>query len=92
MNRWQVANAKAHFSAVLREAGREPQIICCRNQPRAALIDIDLYTEMRRTCERKRPQIGELLAELREIQGTESAVLELPPRANRGNPLEEILP
>jgi prevent-host-death family protein len=40
---WNIAQAKQHFSEVVKQAAEEPQLICNRNQPIAALISAEEY-------------------------------------------------
>lgn len=90
MSTWRISEAKAQFSAVLREAAVEPQIICRRGRPEAAVVDISTYRDLaKRSCEGDKPTVAQLLTGLREIQKEEPAVLEIPDRVDRANPFVE---
>lgn len=80
MKRWNIAAAKAHFSSMLDESQHEPQVICKRNQPVAAVISMDAYEQLTR---KPGPTTGEMLAKLREIQEAEEVEIQIPPREDR---------
>lgn len=40
---WTIAKARQHFSELLQEAAREPQAVCNRNRPVAAVVDFETY-------------------------------------------------
>lgn len=86
---WNIAQAKQHFSDVVKQAATEPQIIYNRNTPVAALIAVEDLAEYRTWKEgRKQKTLGEEFAELRQLMinaGCEDG-LELPPRSTIGRP------
>lgn len=46
MKHWPVQDAKARFSELLREAGKEPQRITVRGEPAAVLISEEEYRRL----------------------------------------------
>jgi prevent-host-death family protein len=90
MKTWRISEAKAQFSAVLRDAAEKPQIICRRGRPEAAVLDIATYRDLSRNRDdRDRPTVSQLLAELRDIQNREGAIIEVPEQVDRKNPFDE---
>jgi prevent-host-death family protein len=80
MKRWNVADAKARFSAVLHDAEKQPQLICNRDRPVAVVLSFSAYEK---AAGRKPPSIKEMLRQLRQIQKTEKAEIDVPPRRDR---------
>ncbi|MBI5447060.1 MAG: type II toxin-antitoxin system prevent-host-death family antitoxin [Deltaproteobacteria bacterium] len=66
--KWTTARARQHFSELLQAAGSEPQAVCNRNRPVAAVVDFETYRQFEewRTVHAKR-SAGEAFDELREI-------------------------
>jgi prevent-host-death family protein len=89
---WKVAEAKERFSAVIRAAEEEPQLILNRDRLVAAVIDAETYRafEQWRQCE-QRGSLAEAFAELRAICAETGYTLEPPPRTNRPNAFEPVL-
>jgi len=93
---WNIAQAKQHFSDVVKLAATEPQIIYNRNTPVAALITAEELAEYRAWKESSKPAKKSLLAyfdEMRQIlidAGDENG-LEIPPRVDRPNAFVEML-
>ena len=90
--KWKVAEAKRHFSEMIRAAEDEPQLILNRDRVVAALIDptsLKQFEEWRSTKER--PTLGELFAELRKICAEEDYTLETGERTERPNAFVEML-
>ena len=59
MERWKISEAKAKLTALLTSCIKEPQIICNREKPVAAVINVKLFEElMQIKKEKKRPVIG----------------------------------
>jgi len=83
MKRWNVAAAKAHFSSMLDESKHEPQVICRRNRPVAAVISMETYEQLTR---KPRLTTADMLQRLREIQKAEEAEIEIPARKDRVDP------
>ena len=87
---WNIAEAKQHFSEVVKQAGTEPQIIYNRNTPVAAVITADEMAEFGawKAAQAKSETLGEAFAKLRQLMieaGYEDG-LELPPRSSIGRP------
>lgn len=90
MNRWKISEAKAKIAVLLRSCKKEPQIICNREKPVGALINMDLFEELMKYRKQKEtPTIAELLTELELIKEVEVTELEIPARTNRPTPFEE---
>lgn len=93
---WNIAQAKQHFSEVVKQAATEPQIIYNRNTPVAALIAAEELAEYRAWKEASVPPKKTLLehfAEMRQIlidAGDENG-LEIPAREDRPNAFIEML-
>ena len=90
MGRWKISEAKAKFTALLGSCRKGPQIICNRERPVAVVIDVKLFDEvmeLRKTQEK--PSIAELLQELQSIQQSETSEIEMPPRQDRPNSIQE---
>lgn len=89
MRKWKVSEAKAKLSALLSSCGKEPQLICNREKPVAAVLNIKLFNEFVKLKEtQNEPTISDLLEELRSIQRIEIQDLEIPVRRNRINTFE----
>jgi prevent-host-death family protein len=87
---WNIAQAKQHFSEVVKQASTEPQIIYNRNTPVAALISAEEIAAYRawKAAQTQPQTLGEAFAELRQLMieaGYEDG-LELPPRSSIGRP------
>lgn len=85
MKDWSIAEAKAQFSRLVADAVSEPQVLYNRGKPVAAVINYDVYQQIKTNLEanQKRP-LKDLLAELRTID--DEADLEIPERINRSLP------
>ena len=92
---WNIAQAKQHFSEVVKQATTEPQLIYNRNQAVAAVVgaaEFAAFEEWRKAQARPRTLADEF-AELRKLmqaEGFENG-LELPPRSDRPNAFDEML-
>lgn len=65
---WNIAQAKQHFSDVVKQAATEPQIIYNRNTPVAALITAEELADYRAWRDsRKRPTLLDSFTELRQL-------------------------
>jgi prevent-host-death family protein len=85
---WTIAEAKQHFSNVVRRASQEPQLIVSRDRPVAAVIgadELDAFLAWR--AGRAARPLGEALAEAGRICEEEEYALEPPTRVDRPNPL-----
>ncbi len=90
--RWNVSEAKQRFSAVVKSAASEPQLIFNRDRLVAAVVDgetLQEFEEWRRR--RSRASLGKRLAELRQIGTEEGYVLTVPERQDRANAFVETL-
>lgn len=91
---WNIAQAKQHFSDVVKQAATEPQIIYNRNTPVAALITADELEEYRRLKAACLPKsLGEAFAELRQLAAGDPDPLPEPDRfaAMRPNAFDQAL-
>ncbi|HWP00948.1 MAG TPA: type II toxin-antitoxin system Phd/YefM family antitoxin [Methylococcus sp.] len=91
---WNIAQAKQHFSEVVKQAAEKPQLIYNRSQPVAVLISADDYAafEEWRKTRAKPPTLAEEFAEFRQIlqeEGYEG--LPEPPRTTRTNAFVQML-
>lgn len=86
--RWNIAQAKASFSELVREAAESPQEIENRGRGVAVVLGIDEYRllteQSARTSDEARVRNFLRLSEELRRQG--GAELELPPRATRPSP------
>ena len=81
--RWKISEAKARFSELVAKGQTEPQIIMNREHPVAVLMDMQSFEQFQLDDqERKRPKVGDLLKEIREINLEEDDCW-IPPRVNR---------
>jgi prevent-host-death family protein len=92
---WNIAQAKQHFSEVVKQAAEEPQLIYNRNQPVAVVIDAKEFARFEewKKAQEKPRTLAEDFAELRELlkeEGFEDG-LEIPPRVDRPNAFVEML-
>ena len=91
---WNIAQAKQHFSDVVKQAATEPQIIYNRNTPVAALITADELADYHAWKEgRNQKTLGEEFAELRRLAAGEPDPLPEPDRfaAMRPNAFADML-
>lgn len=89
MHKWKISEAKAKITALLKFCEKEPQIICNREKPVGAVINMDLFEELMEYRKQKEiPTITQLLSELKSIKETEPSELEIPSRKNRPTPFE----
>lgn len=93
---WNIAQAKQHFSDIVKQAAVEPQIIYNRNTPVAAMIAAEDLADFQAWKEGLRQKtLGEEFAELRRLlidAGFKDGI-ELPPRntTGRSNAFVEML-
>jgi prevent-host-death family protein len=78
---WQLQEAKAMLSEVVRSAGREPQIITVRGEEKAVVLSMDEYKKLK-------PPEKPTLFELFQSSPWRDVELELPER--RIEPIREI--
>lgn len=82
---WNIAQAKQHFSEVVRLSVQEPQAIYNRGELVAAVVDaktLEVLAQYRRATQPR--TLAEEFAELRGLCAGEDYELELPPRADSG--------
>lgn len=93
---WNIAQAKQHFSDVVKQAAIEPQIIYNRNTPVAAMItaeELEEYRTLKAASTPAKKSLLEHFAEMRRIlidAGDENG-LEIPPRVDRTNAFVQML-
>ena len=81
--KWKIAEAKARFSELVAKGQNEPQVIMNRQRPVAVLMEFKTFEELQSLDrERRRPKVGDLLQELREINLEEEDFVSIP-RINR---------
>lgn len=92
---WNIAQAKQHFSDVVKQAATEPQIIYNRNTPVAVMIAAEDLAEYRAwKAERgHKPSLLEAFAQLRALANGDPDPLPEPDRqaSERPNALLEML-
>lgn len=91
---WNIAQAKQHFSDVVKLAATEPQIIYNRNTAVAVLIAAEDLSEYRAWKEgRKQKTLGDEFAELRRLAAGDPDPLPEPDRfaAMRPNAFADML-
>ncbi len=91
---WNIAEAKQHFSDVVKQAASEPQVIYNRNTPVAAMIAAEDLAEYRLWKEgRQQQSLGDAFAELRQLAAVDPDPLPEPDRfaAMRPNAFADML-
>ena len=89
MMKWNVAQARARFSELLRAAAQEPQVIYKRDHPVAAVVDPDSFQEFAEWQARQvEPSIADAFDKLRVLCQEEGWSLEID-RRDRPNPFAE---
>lgn len=88
---WNIANAKQQFSEVVRLTAEEPQAIYNRDKPVAVMISADEFEEFKQwKIQRKRPTLAQQFDEIRALLAEKGEDgIEIPPRTNRPNPMDE---
>lgn len=93
---WNIAQAKQHFSDVVKQTATGPQIIYNRNTPVAAMIsaeELKVYQALKDVSIPEKKSLLEHFAEARQIlinAGEENGI-EIPPRIDRANAFVEML-
>lgn len=92
---WNIAQAKQHFSEMVKKAAEEPQLISNRYQVVAAVIEAAEFARFEewKKAQKKPNILAEDLAESRQLlreEGFEDG-LEIPPRADRPNAFVQML-
>ena len=94
---WNIAQAKQHFSDVVKQAAIEPQIIYNRNTPVAAMITAEELAEYRSlkhaASAPAKKSLLDHFAEMRQIliDAGDLNGLEIQPRVDRPNAFVEML-
>ena len=88
MSQWSVAQAKAGFSELLREASNAPQAIENRGKAVAVVLSVEAYDRLREQAERASgtTKISELLRISAELRASGGAELDIPKREARVSP------
>lgn len=87
MNTWNMAYAKSHFAAVIKQSEDKPQIISRRNKPVAVIMNVDQYDKST-AGEARVASIKETFAKLKRIQKKEKIIIEIPERKDREDAFE----
>lgn len=83
---WNIAQAKQHFSQIVRQATQGPQLIYNRKRLVAAVIDAEEYRAFKEWSARDSSRtLASEMADLRQILREEDYELRLPPRSTRAN-------
>jgi prevent-host-death family protein len=83
---WNIANAKQHFSDVVKQAVAEPQLIYNRKRLVAAVIDAEDYQAFKEWSQHRTARsLADEFTELRALMQAEDYELTLPPRTTRPN-------
>lgn len=84
MKTWKLQDAEIHFSEIVQNSAKEPQMVIDEDKPLAVVIDIQTYRNFVKTSSSQyRPTISELLDELHKIQEDETVEIEIPSRQDR---------
>ncbi|GAK50888.1 prevent-host-death family protein [Candidatus Moduliflexus flocculans] len=84
MKTWKLHDAEIHFSEIVQNSAKEPQMVIDEEKPLAVVIDIMVYRNfVKNSSSQYRPTISELLDELHTIQEDERVEIEIPTRQNR---------
>lgn len=83
---WNIAQAKQHFSEVVKQAAEEPQLIYNRNQAVAAVVGAEEFAafETWRKSHTQPPMLDEVFAELRALAAGDEDPLPDPDRSANG--------
>jgi len=82
---WKSGEAKAHFSKLLRDAEKSPQIIENRGQEVAVVLSIGEYRSLQKARDQSQPAVrfGKFLDFSRQLRNDAGPELEVPARVNR---------
>ncbi len=83
---WTIAEARQHFSQLLKETENQPQNIYKRDQWVATIVDAETYEAFQLWQESQKDSITKSLSHLAQLCQEEDYQLELPKRSNRPNP------
>jgi uncharacterized protein YcgL (UPF0745 family) len=87
---WKIAEAKQQFSEVLRRAAGKPQLIHNRDRLVGAVIGPEDTAAFLAWKAQQAALLSDAIDEVRRICTEEGYFLELPPRADRKNPLLRV--
>ncbi|MDW7711227.1 MAG: type II toxin-antitoxin system prevent-host-death family antitoxin [Deferrisomatales bacterium] len=80
---WTIAKARQRFSELLQQASREPQAVCNRHRPVAAVVDFETFQRFEQWRQAgMRRSVADAFDELR---GIAAGSIEAPPRVDRPN-------
>ncbi|MBI2601957.1 MAG: type II toxin-antitoxin system prevent-host-death family antitoxin [Deltaproteobacteria bacterium] len=83
MVKWQVNEAKAKFSELIKKGQEGPQIIVSRNKEVGVLISFEEFQEFQKyKVQLKKPSLLEFVDSLRDVRETQTDI-RIPPRKNR---------
>jgi prevent-host-death family protein len=88
---WKLADAKQQLSQVVRLAKGEPQILQNRDEPVAAVVNLEEFERFREWQRRNEKTLAEAFADLRQIAADENWEPTLPPRRDRPNAFLETV-
>lgn len=89
---WNIAQAKQHFSDVVKQSADEPQLIYNRNRLVAAVINAEQFSSFQTWRQRQNMKtLGEAFAELRALADGDENPLPVPERRDRPNAFLEVL-
>ena len=89
---WNIAQARQHFSDVVKQAADEPQLIYNRDRRVAAVINAEQFSSFQTWRQRQNMKtLGEAFAEPRQLMREENHELEIPPRTTRLNAFVAML-
>ncbi len=88
---WKVGQAKQHLPELLRRVEEEPQVICKRTTPVAAVVRYDDFLEFQtwKQKHQKRP-LAAIIEGLTAACAEADFTLEIPERRNRLTPFDEL--
>ena len=86
MKSWSAAEAKRRFSAVLRAAGDEPQVVELRGKPVAVVLSFEAYSRNRKAFSSR--SIAGWIEDLQPLHEREGDV-DPPPRRDRTDQVGE---
>ena len=79
---WNIAQAKQHFSDVVKQSADEPQLLYNRDRRVAAVINAEQFSSFQTWRQRQNMKpLGEAFAEPRQLMREENHELEIPPRS-----------
>ncbi|MDQ2695110.1 MAG: type II toxin-antitoxin system Phd/YefM family antitoxin [Pseudomonadota bacterium] len=90
--KWSIAQARQHFSQLLKATRQEPQPIYNRDRLVAAVVDAETFEQFKAWHDQQKQRtVGAAFEELRRLCQEENYTLEIPPRLDRPDPFAETL-